>query len=99
MSVYQSRVLNKTKNATFKSQITNNAARVHSHSLLHLHLGLCCLVPGDGEIQPHVDDADEEQEEEGGDEKERLHDHGAMGVCESKGYHYLTMQKGARLVL
>ena len=37
--------------------------------LLHLHLGLCRLVLGDGEVQPHVDDGDEKKEEEGGDEQ------------------------------
>ena len=49
---------------------------------MHLHPGLCRLVLGDGEVKSHVDDAGQEQEEEGGDEQEGLHDHGAMGVCE-----------------
>ena len=52
-------------------------------TLLHLHLGLRGLVPGDGEVEPHVDDGHQVQEEEGGHQQQGLHHHRAMGVVES----------------
>ena len=52
-------------------------------TLLHLHLGLRGLVPGDGEVQPHVDDGHQVQEEEGGHQQQGLHHHRAVRVVES----------------
>ena len=44
-----------------------------------LHLGLGPLVLGDGEVQPDVDDGQHEEGEEGGDQKQRLVEHGEPG--------------------
>ena len=52
-------------------------------TLQHLHLGLRGLVPGDGEVEPHIDDSHQVQEEEGGHQQQGLHHHRAMGVVES----------------
>ena len=44
-------------------------------ALLHLHLGLCRLILGDGEVQSDVDDGGEVEEEEGGHQQQGLSDH------------------------
>ena len=66
---------NESQSVRHVSRVPSSVLHHNTRVLLHLHLGLCCLISDDGEIKSDIDDGDKEQEEESGHQQHGLHDH------------------------